>query len=1083
MDRIRIIISLIIFSMLFSAKIDEYHGVGQEFSSGPAPGVSAGRIGGIGQFGYPSDPMADRAQGFLLKGKVKNAVVNYGEFIEWDFFPNGLWGEYSYLADVAMVAGIKGHEYSSNFSWSKSDMEEYEESWYDQYGQNLSVWCSQDLYSDPDAGWELNINELTANDTSYASWPTELPPRVNGRYIGMVFETENDRGKVGIRKNQISDFTGYNQWAFDFATGDGEGGAYSRVCICTRSESISDIDPNKSNAMIGAIYPWALRPSLKERKDEFDLYEYGVDGEVWTSDDDYIFYGATSQESWLTRWNPASNTDWQATSKAKENTHGLEYDSGDIFADTPFSDQGDTYPLLAHSSYSQTWPKKLDLETGETNSFWPGWYAQEFNEGLPGCDGDRKNDACWEQVPGRFTSDNDVYMEFDDRWAHRGNIVNSNNEYEQTGYPLGLKVKSTAHSYGVSFAEDIMFVTVWVLNESHDMVMPDGTKLNDAKGFSYEDLTLGFYMDADVLTADLSGNFSVHTNNEDYMEYVDCKTSQDYYPGGCPVINGEELRVSIAVIGDWDGQSNSAFGYSMDPAAVDGSDFGLVAVQMLDSPLATENVDLNQDGIPDIYTGEKLKMTDWHWFDWYNRPGVVYRESGSGCCAGDPGKDQARNKEEIQYKIMAGDTTNLSDDEKSWFFHANPDLDDLDPAFNPHFDNVEDLRETQFFIEEPLGLDCVMEMTCGPFDLAVQDSVPFSFCVIFGENMEDLLANAEFAQVMYNAKYQGFTAPTTPTVDTEVADQEVKLYWDMKADSSRDVVTGYYDFEGYKIYKSIDGGLTWGADSSKVMNNAGVQVGWRPIEQFDLSYTEDYYHCVKSPQIGGDCGADDNYRGMDVQGIDPLAPWFSLGENTGMPSEHDTDENSGIDCVELDNGLTDCRYYYIDKDVMNGVEYTYSVVSYDMGIPDSTYADANPDGWARPNGYQNIESAKGTTTLDQNFVTVIPGAQNTGDDCNEVRVIPNPYFGRSELNESEYKRRMSFMDLPEKYKLSIYTVTGEHVWTQDEAHQDAGDGMAFWDLRSVNNQEVSPGLYIYTLETMKNSKSTCKHIGKFAIVR
>ena len=220
-----------------------------------------------------------------------------------------------------------------------------------------------------------------------------------------------------------------------------------------------------------------------------------------------------------------------------------------------------------------------------------------------------------------------------------------------------------------------------------------------------------------------------------------------------------------------------------------------------------------------------------------------------------------------------------------------------------------------------------------------------------------------------------------------------------------------------------------------------------------------------------------------MQGQDPTAPWFSLGSNTGMPSEHDTDEDSGIECVELDNGVTDCRYYYIDRDVMNGVEYTYSVVSYDMGIPDSSYVDANPDKWARPNGYQHIEGSRGTTILDQNFVTVIPGAENTGDVCNQVRVIPNPYFGRSELNENSYKRRISFMDLPEKYKLRIYTVTGEHVWTQDETHQDAGNGLAFWDLRSVNNQEVSPGLYIYTIDAMKDEKSVCKHVGKFAIVR
>ena len=65
----------------------------------------------------------------------------------------------------------------------------------------------------------------------------------------------------------------------------------------------------------------------------------------------------------------------------------------------------------------------------------------------------------------------------------------------------------------------------------------------------------------------------------------------------------------------------------MDPdAPAMGTDFGLVAVQMLDSPIATDNVDLDQDGITDIYAGEKLKMTDWHWFSWYNRPGVVFAE-------------------------------------------------------------------------------------------------------------------------------------------------------------------------------------------------------------------------------------------------------------------------------------------------------------------------------------------------------------------------------------------------------------------------------------------------------------------------
>ena len=40
-------------------------------------------------------------------------------------------------------------------------------------------------------------------------------------------------------------------------------------------------------------------------------------------------------------------------------------------------------------------------------------------------------------------------------------------------------------------------------------------------------------------------------------------------------------------------------------------------------------------------------MTDWHWFDWYNRPGVVN--------GGQESDSPARNKELIQYQLMIGD--------------------------------------------------------------------------------------------------------------------------------------------------------------------------------------------------------------------------------------------------------------------------------------------------------------------------------------------------------------------------------------------------------------------------------------------
>ena len=77
--------------------------------------------------------------------------------------------------------------------------------WYSINGDNLNVWCSEDLYDD----WDLNTEELADTDST-------IVVRVNGRYIGVVFETEDDGGTVGERKLNIEFLDGSNQWTFDF---------------------------------------------------------------------------------------------------------------------------------------------------------------------------------------------------------------------------------------------------------------------------------------------------------------------------------------------------------------------------------------------------------------------------------------------------------------------------------------------------------------------------------------------------------------------------------------------------------------------------------------------------------------------------------------------------------------------------------------------------------------------------------------------------------------------------------------------------------------------------------------------------
>jgi hypothetical protein len=185
------------------------------------------------------------------------------------------------------------------------------------------------------------------------------------------------------------------------------------------------------------------------------------------------------------------------------------------------------------------------------------------------------------------------------------------------------------------------------------------------------------------------------------------------------------------------------------------------------------------------------------------------------------------------------------------------------------------------------------------------------------------------------------------------------------------------------------------------------------------------------------------------------------------------------------------QYKFVDDTVIDGVEYTYSVVAYDRGVPeeviefvetnDGTYVQQvtsvpDPDGWGEINAVRMLESPKGTTIHESNFVQVTPGYLPE-TNLNEIRVVPNPYIVNSEYNETEYKKKIRFTRLPSKCTISIYTVSGEKVRVLE--HDSMIDGNAWWDLRSYNNQEIAPGLYIFVVQTPSGDKK----IGKFAVVR
>ncbi|MFL3045220.1 MAG: hypothetical protein ACJZ1S_05405 [Candidatus Neomarinimicrobiota bacterium] len=234
------------------------------------------------------------------------------------------------------------------------------------------------------------------------------------------------------------------------------------------------------------------------------------------------------------------------------------------------------------------------------------------------------------------------------------------------------------------------------------------------------------------------------------------------------------------------------------------------------------------------------------------------------------------------------------------------------------------------------------------------------------DNVKRLICIFLFFSAKMNAQENpGFTAPNNPKVYATVDHQKVYLSWDNSAEYSIDGLTGYSDFEGYRIYKSTDGGITWGSANDRLYDYSGNFIGWKPFKQFDLSEDEDINHCIFRNDV---CEANEA-RGTSIFGPDPLNPRFSLGENSGI------------------------SYALIDTLVEDGIEYTYSVTAYDIGIRTFSieYVDDNGDGifdadtiWSIDNpghftstdgtsGYPSLESLKGESQEDSNFTTVVPG--------------------------------------------------------------------------------------------------------------
>jgi hypothetical protein len=102
---------------------------------------------------------------------------------------------------------------------------------------------------------------------------------------------------------------------------------------------------------------------------------------------------------------------------------------------------------------------------------------------------------------------------------------------------------------------------------------------------------------------------------------------------------------------------------------------------------------------------------------------------------------------------------------------------------------------------------------------------------------------------------------------------------------------------------------------------------------------------------------------------------------------------------------------------------------------------------------------------------------------NKPYVVPNPYAGAASFEPERFatsgrgERRMEFRNVPLNGTIRIYTVHGDLVQT---LHQDGSvTGYVAWNLRTKDNLDVAPGLYIFAVE----APGMDSFVGKFGIIK
>jgi len=337
------------------------------------------------------------------------------------------------------------------------------------------------------------------------------------------------------------------------------------------------------------------------------------------------------------------------------------------------------------------------------------------------------------------------------------------------------------------------------------------------------------------------------------------------------------------------------------------------------------------------------------------------------------------------------------------------------------------------------GFKAAITVNTGPFTLEPGETDTLICATLMGWNRADLFKNAKIARKIFTSGWVVPKPPIAPRVDVKVESGRVTLRWgNISENDSLNAMLGREPFEGYKIFRSEDGGKTWGA--LPITDENGTVVDYVPLAQYDL--------------------AD------GITGPSPVLPTFNRGNDTGLEGLLTDDVYvRDVFIKELEKTFKDTvKYEFVDENVLDGFTYQYAILAYSAG---SEEAD----------GLQPLQNAR---TSGPNVVTAIPQAPVAASksDLDLIKVVPNPYQVINPQETAPRERMLKFTHLPPECTIRIFNITGELIVTLRHDSRDPIPSEKQWNLRTYENREVAPGLYLYHIDSPYGVKT-----GKIVIIK